>query len=47
MESLHFELVDYAVDYIGWKNKVSSYKPGLSENYRLERILKNLVDRER
>lgn len=36
INSLPFELVDYSIDYIGFKAKLRFYKPGLSENYKIE-----------
>ena len=44
IDSLPFELVDYAVDYIGFKNKLTYYKPGDAENYKLETILIKMIE---
>jgi hypothetical protein len=45
LESLYFELVDYAVEYIGWKRKISYYKPGLPENFKIEIVLKKIINK--
>ena len=43
-ESLDFELVDYAVDYTGFKEYVSYFKAGNKINFKLEMLLKQLVE---
>lgn len=43
-ESLDFELVDYAIDYTGFKEYVSYFKAGMKINFKLEMLLKQLVE---
>jgi hypothetical protein len=38
--SLGFEIVDYAIDYIGFKHAVTSFKAGDKENYKLEIMIR-------
>lgn len=41
--SLGFEIVDYAFEYIGFKQWVTSYKAGNKENYKLETMIRQLI----
>ena len=42
--SLGFEIVDYAIDYIGFKNKVTYIPSGQKENYKIETMVKHLIN---
>lgn len=42
--SLPFELVDYALEYIGYKKKVNYYEAGNTENYKIEMILSYIIN---
>ena len=42
--SLPFELVDYALEYIGFKRSVNFYEAGNKENFKIEVILYKLIN---
>jgi hypothetical protein len=44
--SLGFEVVDYAVEYIGFKNHVSYFRAGNKENFKLEVMIRQLLYNE-
>lgn len=43
-KTLGFEIVDYAIDYIGFKKNVSYFEAGNLLNFKLEIMLKNVID---
>ncbi len=45
-KTLGFEIVDYAIDYIGFKKQVSYFEAGNVLNYKLEIMLRNLIQYE-
>ena len=44
--SLGFEIVDYAIEYIGFKSSITSYPAGNKENYKLEIMIRQLLNYE-
>ena len=44
--TLGFEIVDYAIDYIGFKKNVNYFKAGDIENFKLEIIIRQIINYE-
>ena len=45
-KTLGFEIVDYAIEYIGFKKSVTYFEAGNQENYKLEIMIRQLISYE-
>ncbi|CDW79076.1 uridine kinase [Stylonychia lemnae] len=45
-KTLGFEIVDYAIEYIGFKKSVTYFEAGNQENYKLEIMIRQLINYE-